>query len=418
MTEGAQRIVIAGGGMVGISLALALARRLPEAIELVLVEGFPLPADGAGSYHPSFDARSTALSYSTRQVFETLDAWAPLAPGACPIEHIHVSSRGHFGSSCLHAVEQGWPALGWVVENAWLGSVLADRLRATPRVRVLSPARCLGARPDAGGLRVSLAGEAAGGTENATELDADLLVIADGARSGLRDALGLGATEKRYGQDALVANVAFAEDPAGRAFERFTASGPLALLPLLPADGAHRAALVWTLPPARAAELRAAPPEAFLAALRDAFGYRLGRPLAVGERHSYPLALVEARETVRRHLVVVGNAAHALHPVAGQGFNLALRDVHALADEIARGVAAGASPGDLAVLQAYRERQAGDQQRTIAASDLLPGLFMHADPLIGIARDLALAGLDVARTLKDSFVRHAAGMAALESPRG
>lgn len=414
MTERAQRIVIAGGGMVGISLALALARQLPEAVELVLVEGFPLPEGGAGSYHPSFDARSTALSYSTRQVFETLGAWAPLAPGACPIEHIHVSSRGHFGSSCLHAAEQGWPALGWVVENAWLGRVLADRLRATPRVRVRSPARCLGARPQAGGVRVSVAGEADGDRE----LEADLLVIADGARSGLRDALGLGATEKRYGQDALVANVAFAEDPAGRAFERFTASGPLALLPLLPADGAHRAALVWTLPPARAAELQAAPPEAFLAALRDAFGYRLGRPLAVGERHSYPLALVEARETVRRHLVVVGNAAHALHPVAGQGFNLALRDVHALADEIARGVAAGAGPGDLAVLQAYRDRQAGDQRRTIAASDLLPGLFMHADPLIGIARDLALAGLDVARTVKNGFVRHAAGMAALEARRG
>ncbi|MHA7815907.1 MAG: 2-octaprenyl-6-methoxyphenyl hydroxylase [Pseudohaliea sp.] len=407
-----RRIVIAGGGMVGISLALALARQLPEAVELVLVEGFPLPEGGAGTYHPSFDARSTALSYSTRRVFETLDAWGPLAPGACPIEHIHVSSRGHFGSSRLHSAEQGWPALGWVVENAWLGRVLAERLRATPRVRVLSPARCLGARPDGGGLRVSLE------SEGESELAADLLVIADGARSGLRDALGLGATEKRYGQDALVANVAFAEDPAGRAFERFTASGPLALLPLLPAEGTHRAALVWTLPPARAADLLAAPAGAFLAALRDAFGYRLGRPLAVGERHSYPLALVEARETVRRHVVVVGNAAHALHPVAGQGFNLALRDVHALADEIARGVAAGAGPGDLAVLEAYRDRQAGDQQRTIAASDLLPGLFMQADPLIGIARDFALAGLDVARTLKDSFVRHAAGMAALETPRG
>src|SRR6056297_2502906 len=140
------RIVIAGGGMVGISLALALARQLPEASELTLVEGFALPA--AGSYHPSFDARSTALSYSTRQVFEQLDLWTALAPGACPIEHIHVSSRGHFGSSCLGAAEQGWPALGWVVENGWLGRVLADRLRATPRVRVLSPARCVEALPD------------------------------------------------------------------------------------------------------------------------------------------------------------------------------------------------------------------------------------------------------------------------------
>ena len=398
--------------MVGISLALALAQRLPEHVDLTLVETHALPAGSAGTYHPSFDARSTALSYSTRQVFDDLGVWQLLAPGACPIEHIHVSSRGRFGSSLLHAAEQGWPALGWVVENAWLGRVLAERLRATPRVRVWSPARCTAARAGADGLRVSLDGE---GPE---ELAADLLVVADGARSGLRDRLGAGATEKTYGQDALVANVAFAEAPAGRAFERFTASGPLALLPLFPADGAQRASLVWTLPPARAAELATAAPEAFLAALRDAFGYRLGRPLAVGERHRYPLALVEARETVRRHLVVVGNAAHALHPVAGQGFNLALRDVHALADELARGLAAGAGAGDLAVLERYRERQAGDQQRTIAASDLLPGLFMQADPLLGIARDLALAGLDMARSVKGSFVRHAAGMAALEAPRG
>ena len=408
----AQQIVIAGGGMVGISLALALAQRLPGDIGLTLVEGYALPAGRAGAYHPSFDARSTALSYSTREVFEDLGVWDPLAPGACPIEHIHVSSRGRFGSSLLHAAEHGWPALGWVVENAWLGRVLAERLRATPRVRVLSPARCLDARAEAGSLRVRLDGE------GPDELAADLLVVADGARSGLRDALGPGAREKTYGQDALVANVAFAEAPAGRAFERFTPSGPLALLPLFPAEGAHRSALVWTLPPERAAALATAAPETFLAALRDAFGYRLGRPLAVGERHSYPLALVEARETVRRHLVVVGNAAHALHPVAGQGFNLALRDVQALADELGRGVAAGAEVGDLALLERYRNRQAGDQQRTIAASDFLPGLFMQADPVLGIARDLALASLDVARPAKDSFVRHAAGVAALEASRG
>lgn len=405
----APRIVIAGGGMVGICLALKLVRALPPASLITLVEAFPLPAGGE-AYHPAFDARATALSYSTQRILAAMDLWSALAPRLCPITDIHVSSRGHFGSSMLRAAEQGWPALGWVVENAWLGRVLAARLRATTSLRLVNPARCLAALPEAGALALTLEGEAA------RPLSADLLVIADGAGSRLRDTLGLGAREKRYGQEALIANVAFAEDPAGRAFERFTADGPLALLPLPPAGGAtHRAALVWTLPPARAAALCDAAPAEFLAALRDAFGYRLGRPRAVGERHRYPLALVRAREACRRHMVVLGNAAHALHPVAGQGFNLALRDVHALAETLRTACEAGESVGDPAVLQRYSARQATDQNRTIAASDRLPGLFMHGDPLLALARDLGLAGLDVAGGLKAAFVRHAAGMAALEA---
>jgi 2-octaprenyl-6-methoxyphenol hydroxylase len=406
------RIVIAGGGMVGISLALRLAAVLPAEASISLVEAFPLSAPDA-DYHPSFDARSTALSYSTRQIFDLLGLWPALAPRACPITAIHVSSRGRFGSSLLRARDMGWPALGWVVENAWLGRVLAARLLETSRVRLVSPARCVGARPAAGALAVELEGD------SATPLAADLLVVADGARSGLRAELGLGASEKRYGQDALVANIAFAGDPAGRAYERFSAEGPLALLPLPPAGSdAQRASLVWTLPPARAATLAAAAEPAFLAALREAFGYRLGRPLSTGERQVYPLALVQARETVRRHLVVLGNAAHALHPVAGQGFNLALRDVHALAAVLAAACAAGESVGDPLVLERYRARQAADQQRTIAASDQLPGLFMHGDPLLALARDIGLAGLDVAGSVKAAFVRHAAGMAALEVSSG
>lgn len=405
-------VVIAGGGMVGISLALHLAATLPLSQSITLIESYPLRG-GSGDYHPSFDARSTALSYSSRLIYEALGLWPTLSAWAEPIRRIHVSSQGRFGSSLMDADDQGWPGLGYVVENAWLGRVLLDALLATSRIQVISPASATAAKPRDGRMQVSLA------AADLNALEADLLVIADGAQSLLRDGLGIGVNSRRYDQHALVANVAFAGPHAGVAFERFTPDGPLALLPL-PAsvDAQHRAALVWTLPQERAQVLAVAEPAAFLEALQLTFGYRLGRAVQVGERFTYPLSLVESRECVRRHVVVVGNAAHSLHPVAGQGFNLALRDVAALSSVLASAALQGEAIGDTAVLARYAERQRSDQQRTIAASDILPGLFMHADPVFAVVRDLALSGLDLARSAKSSFVRHAAGIAALEARNG
>lgn len=402
-------VVIAGGGMVGISLALHLAASLPRSQSITLIESYPLRG-GNGDYHPSFDARSTALSYSSRLIYEGLGLWQALSAWAEPIRHIHVSSQGRFGSSLMDADDQGWPGLGYVVENAWLGRVLLDALLASSRIQLVSPASAVAAKPRDGRMEISL------DTDEPGALSADLLVIADGAQSRLRDGLGIGVNSRRYDQHALVANVAFAAPHAGVAYERFTAAGPLALLPLPPtADAPNRAALVWTLPEARAQELAAAEPAVFLQELQKTFGYRLGRAVQVGERFTYPLSLVEARECVRRHVVVVGNAAHALHPVAGQGFNLALRDIAALSAVLAQAIADGDTAGDPAVLARYAARQRVDQQRTIAASDRLPGLFMNADPVFGLARDLALSGLDLARGAKSAFVRHAAGVAALEA---
>ncbi len=400
-------IVIAGGGMVGVSLALELGRRLPQSLSILLVEGVPLPGpgEGAAAYHPSFDARSTALGYSSRLIYEGMGVWSDLAEWTRAIESIHVSSRGHFGSTLLRAADHDWPALGYVVENAWLGTALVKALHRQGRAELLSPARVAAAEPRDDGVELAFAD--GGGVST------DLLLVADGAGSGLRRQLGVGASEKTYGQHALVANVATAEDHEGCAFERFTDEGPLALLPLLPVAGAgHRSSLVWTLPPVRAAELAASDEETFLGALQERFGYRLGRFLQVGERHSYPLSLVQSEEQVRRGVVVMGNAAHALHPVAGQGFNLALRDVAGLASALGAAVAAGERPGDLAVLEAYRRGQLGDQARTIDFSDRVPALFMHPDPLLSLGRDLALAGLDIVPALKREFVRHAAGVAA------
>jgi len=409
-------IVIAGGGMVGVSLALQLGAVLPTQSSILLVESFPLPAPVPGrqqQYHPAFDARSTALSYNARLIYERMRAWEDLSQWTCAIASIHVSSRGRFGSTLLRAGDHGWPALGYVVENAWLGNALVQQLHRRGRVEVRSPASVVSAAPAGAGVSLRLQGES-------NDMSAGLLLVADGAGSGLREQLGVAVQEKSYRQHALVANIASAEPHRGCAYERFTDEGPLALLPLLPAPGGeHRSALVWTLPPARALHLRECPAGEFLQALQERFGYRLGRLLQVGERHQYPLSLVQSSEQVRQGVVVMGNAAHALHPVAGQGFNLALRDVAALGGVLAQGVAAGIPPGDLALLQRYQRRQQPDQARTIQFSDRVPALFMHPDPLLGLGRDLALAGLDILPGLKREFVRYAAGMAgAPEQGRG
>jgi 2-octaprenyl-6-methoxyphenol hydroxylase len=408
-------IIIAGGGMVGVSLALQLDAVLPPQTTILLVEGINIPAPvegGVPDYHPSFDARSTALSYSSRLIYEKMGVWDELTRWLCPIESIHVSSRGRFGSTLMQACDYDWPALGYVVENAWLGNALIQELHRRGRLQVKSPAKVRD-------VTIALSGACLGLQGEETELRAGLLVVADGVGSGLREQLGVSVTEKPYGQHALVANVAFAEPHQGCAYERFTDEGPLALLPLLPtADVAHRSALVWTLPPARARELRDCAEQDFLRELQARFGYRLGRLRQVGTRHEYPLSLVRSDEQVRQGVVVMGNAAHALHPVAGQGFNLALRDVAELGRVLARGLENGLAPGDLSLLQRYQRRQRTDQDRTIQFSDRVPSLFMNRDPVLGMGRDLALAGLDIMPGLKREFVRYAAGVAVGEQAGG
>ena len=402
-------ILIAGGGMVGLSLALLLNKKLPKTARVTLVEGAALPDRSSAACHPSFDARSTALSFSSAEIYRQLDLCSGLETALAPIERIHVSRRARFGSSLLSAREQGWEALGWVIENAALGRALLAAVRDCERVRLRCPARVADARADGDGMQVRIDGQ---------WLACDLLVIADGARSALRDGLGFLTRRKSYAQRALVANLAFEQPHEGCAFERFTASGPLALLPLVATEAARtRMALVWSLPPREAERLEAADEAEFTAALQDAFGHRLGRVMRVGRRASYALTLTEAVEQARRGCVVLGNAAHALHPVAGQGFNLALRDAAALADTLGDALSRGVAAGDTAILRAYSEARARDQAQTIGASDALPGLFMLSDPLVSLGRDLALAGLDFVPALRREFVQQAAGMAALGARR-
>ncbi len=385
------QLAIIGGGLVGASLALALqGGARARGWQIVLIEPF---APGS-SYQPSYDARSTALSYGTRQIYQRLGLWPSIAERAEPIAQIHVSDRGRFGAARLSAADEGVPALGFVVENAWLGHCLWQALDPEV-VSWRCPAEVVAMRSLGDGYRLTL--------NDDSSLECDLAVLADGGRSGLREQLGIAVSQQAYQQSALIANISATQAHGGQAFERFTEAGPMAMLPL--AD--NRCALVWTRPSADAERLRQLADGAFLAELQEAFGYRLGALHKVGARHLYPLALTEAQEQVRPHLVVLGNAAHSLHPIAGQGYNLSLRDTLELAESL---LASSAPLGELSCLQGYLERQRLDQQLTVGFSDQVTKLFTSGQPILAAGRNLGLLGLDLLPPAKRWFARQAMGL--------
>ncbi|MEB0040291.1 MULTISPECIES: 2-octaprenyl-6-methoxyphenyl hydroxylase [unclassified Pseudomonas] len=384
-------IAIVGGGLVGASLALALqAGAKARGWKIVLIEPFA-PGD---SYQPSYDARSSALSFGARKIYERLGLWQHISRRAEPILQILVSDRGRFGAARLSAMEEGVPALGYVVENAWLGQCLWQGLDSDV-ISWRCPAEVKRMQPLGDGYRLTL--------DDETEVECDLAILADGGRSGLREQLGIGVTERPYNQSALIANITPSEAHCGQAFERFTDDGPMALLPL----PENRCALVWTRTGMDAERLAALDERSFLSELQNVFGYRLGALQQVGARHLYPLKLVEAQEQVRPHLAVLGNAAHSLHPIAGQGFNLSLRDANALAEAL---LASKKLPGDFATLQAYRECQRLDQLLTVGFSDQVTRLFGSAQPMVGAGRNLGLLGLDLLPPAKSWFARQAMGL--------
>lgn len=384
-------IAIVGGGLVGASLALSLqAGAKARGWKIVLIEPFA-PGD---TWQPSYDARSSALSFGARRIYERLGLWQQISRRAEPIMQIQVSDRGRFGATRLSALEEGVPALGYVVENAWLGQCLWAGLDSEViSWRVPAEVRSMQAMPD--GYRLTL--------NDDTELECDLAILADGGRSSLREHLGIAVRQRPYDQSALIANITPSEAHCGQAFERFTEEGPMALLPL----PENRCALVWTRTGNDTKRLAALDDRSFLNELQSVFGYRLGTLRQVGVRHVYPLALVEAEEQVRSHLVILGNAAHSLHPIAGQGFNLSLRDADALADTL---LDSDAPLGDLATLQVYRDRQRLDQQLTVGFSDKVTRLFGSTRSTIATGRNLGLLGLDLLPAAKRWFARQAMGL--------
>jgi 2-octaprenyl-6-methoxyphenol hydroxylase len=385
-------VAIVGGGMVGASFALALrATRL----RVLLIEN--IAPDSASQ--PSFDERTTAIGNGSRQIFESLGVWPAMSAEAAPIHSIHVSDAGRFGVARLDAKEQGVPAFGYVVPNRVIGRVLWDALRSAPNVTLAVPAQLKDATLRDDGVLLEMIRDGAVKSARAA-----VAVAADGAGSVLRASAGIGADVEDYDQVAIVVNAATERPHKGEAYERFTASGPLAVLPTV--GGGYT--VVWAVRPARAAELLALDDPAFAAELLSAFGWRAGRWTRVGRRNQYPLALSRATDTVAGRVVLIGNAAQALHPVAGQGFNLGLRDAATLAEMLAGAATDPDFTELLARFSAWREE---DRRGVTRFTDGLVKLFGSDLPGLGLVRNFGLLLFDLSPAAKRALSRVSWGFA-------
>ncbi len=387
-------LIIVGGGMVGSSLAIALAGR---GLRMALVEAYQPGADT----QPSYDDRGIALAYGTQRIFEALDIWPQISAFAEPIAEIHVSDRGHFGATRLYARDEGVPALGQVVTARELGRVLVERVTGDDSIDVIAPARVAGFVDDGERVRVEI--ERNGVVD---QLECRLLVAADGGNSAIREQLNVPVVRWQYGQSAVTTNVTPARPHQNVAYERFTDSGPVALLPM----SEQRCAVVWTVRDAQVDEVLALDDAEFLAAFQQRFGYRLGRFERVGRRVAYPLSLLRARRSVHGRTAIIGNAAHTLHPIAGQGFNLGIRDVAALSEVVCDAFVGGDDIGAPAVLERYAKWRTAEQRNVAIATDGLARLFSNPLLPIRLARNFGLLAMELLPAAKHPLARGAMGM--------
>lgn len=386
-------VVIAGGAMAGMTLALAINKLSDKPLSIAVVE--PYKADHQS--HPGFDSRSIALSYGTVNTLKTLALWDDIAEVATPIQHIHVSDRSHAGMTDITTEEVGVEALGYVVELADVGRIYHTLVEKNDHIELLCPASVTAVERSQDDIIVTLScGDSIRGK---------LLVAADGAVSTCCEKVGLDLVEHDFDQVALIANIKTQAAPEGMAFERFTESGPIALLPM--SEG--RMSLVWCLKPSEAYSVMSLNDEAFLQILQDAFGWRVGAMKLVGQRASYPLLLRYRQQNISHRFAIVGNAAQTLHPIAGQGFNLGIRDVATLAEEIA---ASAHDPGAYRVLSQFKNRRERDREATISLTSSLVHIFSNDYLAMRIGRNLGLAAMDNLSALKAPLLARTLGLVA------
>ena len=385
-------VLIIGGGLVGASLAIALDG---SGLRVALVEAAPPRAD----LQPSYDERNLALARASVNALTALGVWAHVGARATPIRKIHVSRQGEFGVVRLDAHKHGVDAFGSVLPARELGNGLLTRLDACRELTRYAPAtlEAITASSDATTATLAIG-------DRKREGRTRLLVGADGTMSFVRSALGIETENVDYAQTAFVTTVTL-QRALDCAYERFTVSGPVALLPL----GERRAGGVLTVPGADATRVAALDDAGFVDLLHQRFGWRLGRLSRPGRRVSYPLRRVQASRLVAPRSVIVGNAAQTLHPIGAQGFNLGLRDALTLAELLVDGVRAGTDPGDAILLADYAERRREDREGTIAMSDGLVRLTGNESPPLKLLRSLGLLALDRFGPLQAALVRRGMG---------
>lgn len=395
--EQALDLVIAGGGMAGSLLAYVLLSQNP-ALKLAIVEQSPELASGEQPSKASFDSRSIALAHGSVELLQRWGLWQELHQSGCAIEHIQISDRGHFGKTYLNATDHQLSALGQVIEVEAIGEVLWQKLKAfttqgrlswfySDAIQALNPTTEL--------QQVSL--------KSGAVLHAKLLVIAEGGLSPSRSLAGFELKSDDYQQHALIANIGLSDSHQHKAFERFTPTGPLALLPLT----RQRYSLVWTLTPEQAAQHLNQSDAAFLAALQQAAGHRAGVFKSVGQRVVYPLSLKRATEAARHRTVLLGNSLHNLHPIAGQGFNLAIRDIFSLSLLLQKHQT---DAGCYQLTKAYQQARLPDMQQVILYTDSLVRLFSNSSRLMALGRNTGLFALNLCPELKQVVANQAMGL--------
>ncbi len=388
-------VAIVGGGMVGLSLALALSG---AGLRVAAIDREAPSAASADSA----DGRSSAIAWGSQRVLAALGLWEDLAPHAAPIDDIRVSD----GTSRLflhydHAEVADHP-LGYIVENRHTRRALQAAIARRPLLDLVAPMAVTAIAPSAAGWRLTL-GDGSG-------VAARLLVACDGRRSFVREAAGIAVFSHRYPQTGIVATLRHALPHRNVAHERFLPAGPFAMLPLPDRDGAHRSSIVWTEHAALAPRIMALDDIAFAAEARRRFGDWLGALAVEGPRFAYPLEFVHAGAYVGPRLALAGDAAHAIHPIAGQGFNLGLRDVAALAECVVDAARLGLDIGAADVLERYARWRRVDAMSLLAVTDALNRLFSNDIAPLRLARDLGLAAVDRIAPLKRLLMRHAMGV--------
>ena len=398
-------MIIVGGGMVGLSLALMLAK---QNIAVKLLEAIQYPDyddENLALYHSSFDARNTALSRRSVQIYQKLQLWDALQQHATPILQVHITEEGSFGKARLVASQEKVESFGQVIENAWLGRVLLTQVRQHELIELIDSVKVTSLKQDQDFVYLNAERE-----HEQLELQAKLVIAADGRDSFCRQALGVGADVRDYDQVAIVTTVQTSKPHEQVGFERFSALGPLALLPL---PGESRRSVVWPVKKGTEDEwLGEHNDQHFLDALQKTYGDRAGTFEKTGRRFSYPLSQVLAHKQAVGRVVLMGNAAHTIHPVAGQGFNLCLRDADVLVRHLLQQLSESDDIGEPENLLAYEQARLKDQQRVIKFCDSVVRGFSNQNPVLKLLRNTGLVAFDVIPGIKPLVANYAMGLKA------